>query len=222
MYKNANKGLHVCIRIISLSCRNIMISYLIIPNEPFICYTPEMEDCLEWLFLATGSFRGYQHFYHWQWSLFYYFNILTLLVTFETLSANIFIFQMNFPWYNLVLNPLILTSDLLKKHFYIVFLSEKWMLEFSYCIWSFFVKRSFYWFPDSCSFDLGYLWNEPLLGASMFHKHTFLRNIQYFVLQSTHLWPVHSILVEKLSPHPISSHFQQLSEIWLTKKNALN
>ena len=41
----------------------------------------------------------------------------------------------------------------------------------SYCTWAFLVTRSSYWYQDIYSCDLDHLWNWPLLGAFVFHKH---------------------------------------------------
>ena len=39
---------------------------------------------------------------------------------------------------------------------------------------AFLVTRSSYWYQDICPCDLDHLWNRPLSGAFVFHKHILL------------------------------------------------
>ena len=96
----------------------------------------------------------------WPWILAYFFN--TLIV-----SARALVLHMNIPCdkiFLLVLNILTLTDDQLKR-----------ILELPYCIWSYLVTKSFCWYQNICPCDLGNLWNWPLSGAFVFHKHILFK-----------------------------------------------
>ena len=47
-----------------------------------------------------------------------------------------------------------------------------------YCTSAFLVTQSSYWYQNTCPCDLGLLWNWPLSGAFVFHKHASLCSIQ--------------------------------------------
>ena len=72
----------------------------------------------------------------------------------------------------LVLNILTLTFDLIYfLEMTLVITSKLETLELSYTIWAFLVTRSSYWYQDICPGALGHIWNRPLSGAFVFHKH---------------------------------------------------
>ena len=66
-------------------------------------------------------------------------------------------------------------SVLLSETLTLLITFEQWVLELSYCTWTFLVTRSYYWYSYICPCDLGHLWNWPLSGAFVFHK-----NILFF------------------------------------------
>ena len=57
---------------------------------------------------------------------------------------------------------------------------EQWELELSYCNWAFLVTWYSYEYQDICPCDLGHLWNWPLSGAFVFHKHILFILISSF------------------------------------------
>ena len=125
-----------------------------------------------WIFPVIRPFRGYHYFWPCDldlgvWPIFKKnFNIA---YNFWTVSARGLIFHMSIPcdktflWFHL-----------------------KKILELPYCIWAFLVTRSSYWYQDICPCDLDHLWNWPLSGAFVFHKH-----ILFFLTLAYHIWHIH-------------------------------
>ena len=98
----------------------------------------------------------------------------------ETISLDnrALIFHKIFPWVPLLFltlwpRPWSLTHFFKTLTLLITF--EQWVLELLYCTWAFLVTRSSYWYQDFCPCDLGHLWNWPLSGAYVFHKHILFK-----------------------------------------------
>ena len=98
---------------------------------------------------------------------------LTLLITFEQWVVDL----CHFTWVFLVIDlavgtiifdPVTLTSefDPFSKTITMLITFEQWVPVLSYCTWA-----SSYWYQDIYPCDLGHLWNWPLGGAFVFHKH---------------------------------------------------
>ena len=126
-------------------------------------------------FLVAKSFHAYQHFFTlwlWSWGLAYYLKTLTLLITFQQWLLEFSYFT----WIFRVIRSFVDTQtfDLDIWH---IWKKNKIYHKYLINIRAFIMHmnisfdRSLYWCQGICPCDLGHIWNWPLSGAFVFHKH---------------------------------------------------
>ena len=122
-------------------------------------------------------FQGYHYFLPCDLDLGFgtIFEDFNLANNIWTVSARALIFHMIF----LVRRPLFLTlwPWSLRNHFLktltLLITFEQWVLELSYCTWTFFVTRSSFWYYEICPCDHGHLWNTQVPSSDVITRVLF-------------------------------------------------